>query len=190
MKRFPDIAARPRTRALPLRYPTGVNHSAASWIAHLGLAPHPEGGHFRETYRAAEGTDGAHLPARYGGARPHGTAIYFLLRAGEISALHRIKSDEIWHFYAGGPLVVSVIHPDGEHRDVALGADPNHGHVPQAVVPAGSWFGATLRPGAVYALVGCTVAPGFDFADFELADRRALVERYPQHAALIERLTR
>jgi uncharacterized protein len=166
-----------------------MSRSATFWITHLGLAPHPEGGHFRETYRAAECIDGAHLPARYGGARAHSTAIYFLLQAGEVSALHRIKSDEIWHFYAGGPLVISLIDAGGERQDIALGPDPDDGQLPQAVVPAGAWFGAALRPGAAYALAGCTVAPGFDFADFELGDRRILVQRYPQHAPLIERLT-
>lgn len=167
-----------------------VHRSAEYWIEHLRLVPHPEGGHFRETYRAAESIAGAHLPARYGGARAHSTAIYFLLRAPEVSALHRIKSDEIWHFHAGGPLVVSAIRPDGERRDLTLGPDPDDGQTLQAMVPAGDWFGAALGPGAPYALVGCTVSPGFEFADFELADRRTLVARYPQHAALIQRLTR
>jgi predicted cupin superfamily sugar epimerase len=168
----------------------GVTRSADYWIDHLRLAPHPEGGHFRETYRAAERIAGAHLPDRYGGPRVHSTAIYFLLRAGEVSALHRIKSDEIWHFYAGGALVVFMVDPDGARRDITLGPDPDDGHALQATVPAGDWFGAMLGPGAPYALVGCTVAPGFEFADFDLADRRALVARYPQHASLIERLTR
>ena len=167
-----------------------VSRPAAFWIEHLRLAPHPEGGHFRETYRAAERVDGAHLPARYDGARSCSTAIYFLLRAGEVSALHRIKSDEIWHFYAGGPLIVSVIEPDGARHDLTLGPGPDADQLVQAVVPAGAWFGAAVRPGTAYALVGCTVAPGFEFADFELADRGALLRLYPQHAALIEHLTR
>lgn len=167
-----------------------MGHSAAFWIDHLGLTPHPEGGHFRETYRAAQGIPEPALPARYGGPRPASTAIYFLLRAGEVSALHRIKSDELWHFYAGGPLVVSLIDPGGTRHDLTLGPNPAEGQQFQATVPAGAWFGAALRPGAAYGLVGCTVAPGFEFADFELADRRALLRRYPQHAALIEDLTR
>jgi uncharacterized protein len=167
-----------------------VRHSAAFWIERLHLTPHPEGGHFRETYRSAERIDGAHLPARYGGPRAPSTAIYYLLRAGEISTLHRIKSDEMWHFYAGGPLLISAIHPDGERRDFALGPDPDAGQSWQVVVPAGAWFGAALAPGAAYALVGCTVAPGFEFADFELADGQALAQRYPQHAGLIAELTR
>ena len=168
----------------------GVSRSAAFWIEHLGLAPHPEGGHFRETYRAPESIPGTALPARSGGPRVFSTAIYFLLRAGEVSALHRIKSDELWHFYTGGPLVVSVIDPDGARHDLALGPDPDAAQLFQATVPAGAWFGAAVRLGTAYALVGCTVAPGFEFADFELADRGALLRRYPQHAALIEQLTR
>jgi predicted cupin superfamily sugar epimerase len=167
-----------------------VSRSAAFWIEHLGLTHHPEGGLFRETYRAAESIPDTALPARYGGPRVASTAIYFLLRDGEVSALHRIKSDELWHFYTGGPLVVSVIDSDGARHDLTLGPDPDAGELLQATVPAGAWFGAAVRPGTAYALVGCTVAPGFEFADFELADRGALLRRYPQHATLIEHLTR
>ena len=167
-----------------------MRRSAAFWIERLQLTPHPEGGYFRETYRAAERIEGEHLPARYGGPRAHATAIYYLLRAGEISTLHRIKSDEIWHFYAGGPLVISAIHPDGERSDLTLGPDPGAGQSWQIVVPAGAWFGASLAPDAAYALVGCTVAPGFEFTDFELADSATLARRYPQHAARIAQLMR
>jgi predicted cupin superfamily sugar epimerase len=167
-----------------------VTRSAADWIADLHLTPHPEGGHFRESYRAAEGIEGAYLPPRYGGGRVFSTAIYFLLRAGEVSALHRIKSDELWHFYAGGPLSLVVIEPGGDLREIALGPDPARDHTLQAVVPAGAWFGAAPQPGTAYSLVGCTVAPGFEFADFELGDRRQLARRYAQHAALIEQLGR
>jgi hypothetical protein len=167
-----------------------VPRAAEYWIERLGLAPHPEGGYFRETYRSADVIAAGSLPARYGGARAASTAIYFLLRAGEVSVLHRITSDEIWHFYAGGALAVSAIRPDGVRRDVVLGPDPDAGHALQATVPAGDWFGATPASGTAYSLVGCTVAPGFEFTDLELADRRSLTARYPQHAALIERLTR
>ena len=166
-----------------------MNRPAADWIERLGLVPHPEGGHFRETYRAPECMAGTDLPPRYGGSRAFGTAIYFLLRSGEASRLHRIKSDEIWHFYAGGPLAIFLIHPAGNLHEIALGLDFDHGQRPQAVVPAGTWFGAAPLPDTLYSLVGCTVAPGFDFADFELADRRRLSDAYPQHHALIERLT-
>lgn len=167
-----------------------MERSATDWIERLDLRPHPEGGFFRETYRAAETVAAAHLPARFGGARPFATAILFLLPAGEVSALHRIKSDEVWHFHAGGPLDVIALDSDGAVHETRLGAGAERGEVFQAVVPAGRWFGARPAPGSAYSLVGCTVAPGFDFADFELAQRETLLARYPQQAALIRALTR
>jgi predicted cupin superfamily sugar epimerase len=166
-----------------------MNRSASDWITRLGLVPHPEGGHFRETYRAAEHIAGTSLPSRYGGARVFGTSIYFLLRAGEVSRLHRIKSDEIWHLYAGGPLTIFLIRPGGNLGEINLGSEPDQGQAFQAVVPAGTWFGAALLPGTAYALTGCTVAPGFEFADFESGDRHELIRSHPQHTTLIERLT-
>jgi predicted cupin superfamily sugar epimerase len=163
--------------------------TAEEWIASLGLAPHPEGGFYRETYRARETVDAAHLPDRFGGARAHSTAIHFLLPAGQISALHRIKSDEIWHFYAGAALTLTLVHPDGRLDERRLGPDPDRGERFQVVVPAGAWYGAAVDAGGAYALVGGTVAPGFDFADFELAERAALLARFPQHRSAILRLT-
>lgn len=163
--------------------------AAAGWIAALALAPHPEGGWFRETYRASDVLPRAHLPARFGGPRAVSTAIYFLLRRGEFSALHRIRSDEIWHLYAGGPLGLTLLYPDGRATRLRLGTDVTRGDAPQAVVPAGCWYGAWLEDGAPFALTGGTVAPGFDFEDFELGTRRELLARFPQHRALIEPLT-
>lgn len=163
--------------------------TAQALIEQLGLARHPEGGWFRETYRASEEVPAQALPARFGGGRAFSTAIYFLLEAGDISALHRIRSDEVWHFYAGSALNVHCILPDGAHQVLRLGANPAAGERFQAVAPAGCWFGAELVDGG-FALVGCTVAPGFDFADFEMGEARQLADRYPQHAALIARLTR
>jgi predicted cupin superfamily sugar epimerase len=139
------------------------------WIEKLQLVKHPEGGYYRETYRCGQQF----------GARACSTAIYFLLPAGEFSALHRINSDELWHFYAGNELTIHILEP---RATLTIGS----GNF-QAVVPAGCWFGATVERG--YALVGCTVSPGFDFRDFELADRAALLRQYPQHRPLIERLT-
>jgi uncharacterized protein len=164
--------------------------TAAEWIASLGLVPHPEGGFYRETYRAPEVIAVEHLPARFGGARACSTAIYFLLPGDQISALHRIKSDEIWHFYAGGALTLTLIHPDGRLEAHRLGPDPERGESFQSLVPAGCWYGATVDDPAGYALVGGTVAPGFDFADFELADRAMLLATFPQHRQTILRLTR
>jgi uncharacterized protein len=165
---------------------------AAFWIAHLGLEPHPEGGWFRETYRAGESIGAAALPARFGGTRAFSTAVYFLLTAEAFSALHRIRSDELWHFYAGDPVTLTILDADGRgSRTIArLGVDPEYGEAPQVTIPAGSWFGAEVVPPGRFALVGCTVAPGFDFADFELGTRAALVACYPQHRADVERLTR
>jgi len=151
-----------------------VHAAAARWIRSLGLTPHPEGGHYRETYR---------------GSGNAATAIYFLLEGRQVSRLHRIRSDELWHHYAGGPLTVSAIAPTGSLTEFTLGDDLDAGQAPQGVVPAGHWFGAALASPETYALVGCTVAPGFDFTDLELAHREALVAEFPQHAALIERLT-
>ncbi len=157
-------------------------------IARLGLRPHPEGGYYRQTYRAAD-TLSAGLPERYAGPRPAATAIYFLLRDDEVSHLHRLASDEVWHFYAGKPLVVHVLSPEGERVDQVLGNDLATGQMPQFVVPQGAWFGATMLESRGFALVGNTVAPGFDFADFELADGASLAAAWPRHAELIRRLT-
>jgi uncharacterized protein len=130
--------------------------SADDIIAWLGLQPHPEGGHFRETFR----------DARQIGGRSVSTAIYFLLAAGERSHWHRVDAAEIWHFYAGAPLELSMS-AEAERRVLRLGVDLARGERPQAVVPAGVWQSA--RSLGAWSLVGCTVAPGFDFAGFELA---------------------
>lgn len=152
---------------------------ARAWIERLGLLPHPEGGYYRESYRAALELQTPRGP------RSASTAIYFLVTAGSFSALHRIASDEAWHFYAGDALEIITLHPDSRREDVLLRADE-----PQHIVPAGAWFGARLAPGGSFALVGCTVAPGFDFADFELGARDALLALFPQHGELVRALTR
>jgi predicted cupin superfamily sugar epimerase len=163
--------------------------SADQWIEHLELSAHPEGGYFRETYRAHEVIPQGALPARFAGDRAYGTSIYFLLKSGEISALHRIASDEIWHFYAGTALIISVIDATGVHTDLRLGANPESGESFQHVVPAGCWFGAHVDAQDSFALVGCTVAPGFDFNEFAMGKREKLLEMYPQHGKVIEQLT-
>ncbi|RDI96370.1 cupin domain-containing protein [Meiothermus sp. QL-1] len=163
---------------------------ARFWIEQLGLLPHPEGGYYREIYRSAESVEAEHLPSRYGGDRAFSTAIYYLLEHPDFSAFHRLKSDEIWHFYDGSPLILWLIDPAGALQVLRLGRDPARGEQPVRVVPAGCWFAASLEHPQSFALVGCTVAPGFDFVDFELAEREALLRQFPQHRALIERLTR
>lgn len=163
---------------------------ARDWIAALQLRPHPEGGHFRETYRASETIARAHLPPRFTGDRVFSTGIYFLLQGSDFSALHRIKQDEMWHFYDGGPLSIEVISPDGALYTIRLGRDVHSGEALQAVVPAGCLFGAHPIDPRSYTLAGCTVSPGFDFADFEMPARQDLLALYPRHRETIERLTR
>jgi predicted cupin superfamily sugar epimerase len=163
---------------------------ADRWIDALGLSRHPEGGWFRETYRAPEGIALQALPGRFTGDRAFSTAIYFLLAGDDFSALHRIKQDEVWHFYDGSPLTVHVLDEAGAYTVLRLGRRPESGELPQAVVRAGCYFGASLDDASSYALVGCTVAPGFDFADFELPTREQLLALYPRHRALVERLAR
>lgn len=162
---------------------------ASYWVGAFAMKPHPEGGYFAETYRAAETIPQSALPGRFTGDRAFGTAIYFLLESHHISALHRIQADEVWHFYAGDPLEVFVISPAGALTIIRLGNNPERGEVFQAVVPAGAWFGSKPATGSAYSLVGCTVAPGFDFADFELAEAATLLAEFPQHRRIIELLT-
>ncbi len=164
--------------------------TAAYWIDRLALESHPEGGHFREVYRSDAEIGECCLGGDRVGSRSVSTSIYYLLSDGEVSAFHRIRSDELWHHYAGGSLTVHVIDVDGGYRALGLGLDLDAGQSPQLMVPAGNWFGAVVDDASSYCLVGCTVAPGFDFRDFELADRAELVGSYPQHRAIIERLTR
>lgn len=163
--------------------------SADTLINALTLVRHPEGGWYRETYRSSEQLPHHSLPSHFSGPRTYCTAIHFLLKQGEFSALHRIKSDEIWHFHTGSSLIIHTLTPTGEYTCIRLGAALEEGDVFQAVVPAGVWFGAELVTGGDHALVSCTVSPGFDFADFELGDRAILLQQYPEHAALITRLT-
>lgn len=162
----------------------------AQLIRQFELLPHPEGGYYKETYRSGELVDAAALPPRFGGSRCFSTAIYFLLEAGNFSAFHRIHSDEVWHFYAGQRLLVHVLEDNGHLTTLKLGNNPEEGELFQAIVPAGCWFASEPAPGTAFALVGCTVAPGFDFADFELASVTGLTATYPQHATLISRLCR
>jgi uncharacterized protein len=165
-----------------------LDKDARYWINHLDLSPHPEGGYYRVTYKSDLSIVRSALPSSYQGARPASTAIYFLLDEGDFSAFHRIASDEVWHFYAGSSLVVFVIDPHGNYSELHLGGGSDE--VFQAVVKAGCWFASRVNEAAGFALVGCTVAPGFDFADFELATRSELVAAYPAHQNLIEELTR
>ncbi|HET7814700.1 MAG TPA: cupin domain-containing protein [Candidatus Baltobacteraceae bacterium] len=149
--------------------------------AALQLVPHPEGGWYRETYRSQ-----ASVSTPDGRLRSALTNIYFLLTVETFSAWHRIDADETWHFYRGGDLVVSIIRPDGVLEERRIGPDGPW----QTTVPAGSYFAAHVHESAAYALVGCSVAPGFDFSGFELGSRDALIAKYPQHTSEILRFTR
>ncbi len=166
-----------------------MHPEAKKWVEHLNLQPHPEGGFFKETYRGELNLPSAVLGNDFAGDRSISTGIYYLLCGSDFSALHRIASDEVWHFYAGTPLRVEGIHSDGRREDWILSNDGVSG-MPQAIVPAGVWFGSRLVDSDGFALVGCTVAPGFDFNDFQMANRDVFVERFPEHSTWIESLTR
>jgi uncharacterized protein len=167
-----------------------VDKNARYWIDRLSLSPHPEGGYYRVTYQSELTIVQDALSSAFHGDRFASTAIYFLLAEKDFSAFHRLASDELWHFYAGSGLTVYVIDPAGNYSEVQLGDAFEAGEVFQAVVKAGCWFASRLKVPAGFALVGCTVAPGFDFTDFELAKRSELTAAYPKHRKLIEELTR
>ena len=159
-------------------------------IEQYQMQPHPEGGLFTRTYHSSGLIPKAALPAEFTGERYFSTAIVFLLKENDFSALHRLKQDEMWHFYLGGALRLVMIFPDGKFSETILGQNITSGDVVQAIVPAGCWFGAKPTEGAVFSFVGCTVAPGFDFADFELAKRSKLLSQFPDLGAIILEFTR
>jgi predicted cupin superfamily sugar epimerase len=159
----------------------------------LGLQPHPiEGGFFRETYRADGVIPAAALPRGYrpGTGRSFGTAIYYLLTAETFSELHRLPTEEVFHLYLGGPVRMLQLFPDGQGREIVIGAEILAGQRPQVVVPPGVWQGSRLEPGVEFALLGATMAPGFDYADYEQGRRDDLIAQYPEYAVLIRALTR
>lgn len=160
--------------------------SANHYVKQLELLPHPEGGYYKELYRSAK----SFAAEGFEGQRNYATAIYFLIEQGNFSALHRIKSDETWHFYAGDPLEVIEIDPKGLLTTTIIGADLDKGQRFQYTVPAGNWFGSRVLKSGSFSLVGCTVAPGFDFRDFEMANGTALINEFPQHQLLIAEMTR
>ena len=167
--------------------------TAQQIIEALDLKPHPiEGGFFRETYRAEGTIPDAHLPALYRGrgGRSPGTAIYYLLTAQTFSEMHRVPTEEVFHVYLGGPARMLQIDPDGAHREVVLGSDVLAGQSPQLVVPPNVWQGTLLEPGVEFILLGATMAPGFDYADYERGRRDDLTARFPAAADMIRRLTR
>lgn len=159
-------------------------------IEKLGLIPHPEGGYYKETYRGKTEISQDNLGVAYDGSRNTATMIYYLLTADTFSAFHRIIQDEAWHFYNGSTIHLHCISPVGIHTEHRIGLDFEKGEVPQLMVEGGDWFAASIIEGGDYALVGCTVSPGFDFRDFDLADRSKLTAQFPAHTELIKSYTR
>jgi predicted cupin superfamily sugar epimerase len=156
----------------------------------LGLVSHPEGGWYIQTYKSQETIAREGLNSRYPAARATGTAIYYLLEPSTFSEMHRLKSDEIFHFYIGDPVEMLQLWPDGSAQIVVLGTDLERGHLPQLVVPKDVWQGSRLIPGGSFALLGCTVSPGFEFEDYESGARQPLVDQYPSQEQMISALTR
>ncbi|EDP95118.1 cupin domain-containing protein [Kordia algicida OT-1] len=159
-------------------------------VENLHLLPHPEGGFYKEVYRSEKVIPKNALLDDFSGDRSYCTSIYFLLTSKNFSAFHRIKQDEIWHFYGGSALSVHVIDKEGKYTEHKVGMNFSKGEEPQLVVPAGCWFASSVAKENSYAFVGCTVAPGFDFEDFELAKGADLASEYPQYSSIIYRLTR
>jgi predicted cupin superfamily sugar epimerase len=159
-------------------------------ISFYGLLPHPEGGFYKRTYAADQVISKDCLGDEFVGERLISTAIYYLLTPGTFSAFHRIKSDELWHFYKGTSLYIHVIHPTGNYEILKLGDNLLNGESFQHLVKAGSWFASVPSKPHGYTFVGCTVSPGFDFNDFELADREMLSSAFPQHELIIKKFTR
>jgi predicted cupin superfamily sugar epimerase len=159
-------------------------------IKKYNLEQHPEGGWYKQTYKCNEQIVADALPDRFKANRAFSTAIYFLLKKGNFSAFHRIKSDECWHFYAGDPLLIYIIEQNGELKIISLGNDLKKGQSFQYVVPANCWFASRPASGSEYCFVGCTVSPGFEFEDLELANVTELSAIYPKHKKIIEQLCR
>jgi predicted cupin superfamily sugar epimerase len=165
--------------------------TAEQVIQCLQLEPHPcEGGFFRETYRSRLGFAASSLPSEYSGGRCASTAIYYLLTPGTFSEMHRLPTDEVFHFYLGDAVEMLQLHPDGQGEVIRLGVDLVAGERPQVLALGGTWQGSRLMPGGRWALLGTTVAPGFEFADYTSGRRGELIAAYPDFADLITALTR
>ena len=167
-----------------------MSPDAQKYIEKFQLKPHPEGGYFKEIYRAGEMILPEHLPKRYKSARNFSTSIYFLLEGNQVSNFHKLKSDEQWHFYDGSSIALYVIDERGNLNKILLGRNVESRESLQTVIKQNSWFAADLVDKTSFALIGCTVAPGFDFSDFELGKRIDLIEAFPQYSELIDKLTK
>lgn len=159
-------------------------------VSSLDLKNHPEGGFYKETYRSKGVIPEKSLDQPIQGERSYCTGIYFLLTSDTFSAFHRINQDEMWHFYEGSSLTIHMIDEQGSYSSQKIGLDFSNGEVPQFIVPKRAWFAAEVNKPDSYSFIGCTVSPGFDFADFELADQNKLSVKFPEQKEVIERLTR
>jgi len=166
------------------------NKDSKYWIEKLQLQRHPEGGYFKEIYRSYEIIKKESLPERYSDERNFSTSIYFLLEKNDVSLFHRLKSDEIWHFYSGTSLTLYIIDKNGFLKKIVVGDNPDNGEVLQTVIKNGNWFAAKVNNPDSYSLIGCTVSPGFSFNDFELAKREDLIKLFPDHSDIIKMFTK
>lgn len=166
-----------------------MHEKSFKYIHLLNLSPHPEGGYFREVYRSDEIISKDCLPKRYNDNRNTSTSIYFLLDGNQTSKFHRLKSDEMWHFYDGSAVQIFILEENGKLNSITLGNNLSNGECFQIVVERNNWFAAELMNKNSFCLVGCVVSPGFDFDDFELAERKELINKFPQHKELIEKFT-
>jgi len=162
--------------------------TAEYYIEKLNLLAHPEGGYYAESYRSKESIEKSALPNYYSSARTFSTSIYFLLTPNSVSNFHRLNSDEIWHFHDGGTARIHMLSPEGKLVSKTIGKDLEKGESFQVIIPKHHWFAAEIIQGN-FILVGCTVSPGFEFEDFELADRSTLVNEFPQHKGVIDLFT-
>lgn len=163
---------------------------ASYWTHKLQLLKHPEGGYYREIYRSDDCILSDALPNRYFSSRCLGTCIYYLLEKNDFSAFHRLKSDELWHYLRGDTLQIYTIAGDGVIREIRLGGQPDNNESFTVVIPRNTWFAARSLQQESFALIACTVMPGFEFEDFELGMRAGLSNIYPQHIDIIQQLTR
>lgn len=163
-------------------------YTADYFVTNLNMIAHPEGGFYKEIYSSEENITSKELRVNFEGSRILWTSIYFLLRDGEVSNFHRLKSDEMWYYHSGSPLTIYMISPEGEFITEQLGLNIENGEKPQVLVPKDYIFGSAMNNEG-YALVGCMVSPGFEFRDFELFKRSFLLEKYPQYEEIILKLT-
>ncbi len=167
-----------------------MNSKAKEYISKLQLIRHPEGGYFNEIYRSGEYYEAGCLPERYDKNRAFSTSIYFLLEGNQVSNMHRLKSDEIWHFYDGSTILIYIFDESGKLKLNHLGSEIKDGDSFQIIVPKGCWFGAELKDKSSFGLIGCTVAPGFEFDDFEIGNRNFLLNLFPEYSEIIKKLTK